>query len=213
MEFIKIDMENWTRKDSYNNYLNNIPCTYSMTVNLDITKLLQETQRTGIKFFPSILYCISYMVNSHKEFRMDFDSDKNLGYYSYSNPSYSVFHSDSETITNIWTSYTSDFNEFVKSYHKDLSEYGGNYKITKALPQPNIFSVSMIPWASFTGFNLNLQKGYDYLLPIFTLGKYFNSHGKTLIPLAIQVHHSVCDGFHLSRFVNQLQEFIDEFQL
>ena len=28
----------------------------------------------------------------------------------------------------------------------------------------------MIPWSTFDGFNLNLQKGYDYLIPIFTMG-------------------------------------------
>ena len=29
--------------------------------------------------------------------------------------------------------------------------------------------------------------------------------GKTLLPLAVQVHHGVCDGFHLCRFLNGLQ--------
>ena len=74
----------------------------------------------------------------------------------------------------------------------------------------NTFPVSMIPWTSFDGFNLNLQKGYDYLLPIFTLGKFEEEDGICRIPLAVQVHHAVCDGFHLSRFLNELQELIRE---
>ena len=73
----------------------------------------------------------------------------------------------------------------------------------------NIFTVSMIPWTTFEGFNLNLQKGYNYLLPIFTLGKYFQEKGRTLLPLAIQVHHAVCDGFHICRFINELQGLIN----
>ena len=64
----------------------------------------------------------------------------------------------------------------------------------------------MIPWASFDGFNLNLQNGYRYLPPIFTMGKFYEEGGKILLPLAVQVHHAVCDGFHLCRFVNELQE-------
>lgn len=67
----------------------------------------------------------------------------------------------------------------------------------------------MLPWASFQGFNLNLQKGYDFLQPIFTMGKYQEENGRTLLPLAIQVHHGVCDGFHLCRFVNSLQERLE----
>ena len=67
----------------------------------------------------------------------------------------------------------------------------------------------MIPWASFTGFNLNLQRGYDYLPPIFTMGRFQEEGGRTNLPLAIQVHHAVCDGFHLSRLVADIQALID----
>ena len=54
------------------------------------------------------------------------------------------------------------------------------------------------------------NKGYDYYLPIFTIGKYFEQGEKILLPLAIQVHHGVCDGFHLSRFINDLEEWLDK---
>lgn len=73
----------------------------------------------------------------------------------------------------------------------------------------NTFPVSALPWASFEGFNLNLQKGYSYLLPIFTLGKFYCENGKMMLPLAVQVHHAVCDGFHLCRFVNELQDLLN----
>ena len=70
----------------------------------------------------------------------------------------------------------------------------------------------MIPWASFTAFNLNLQKGYDYLPPIFTMGKLSQRGDRWLLPLAAQVHHSVCDGFHLSRFLSELQQELDRME-
>lgn len=66
----------------------------------------------------------------------------------------------------------------------------------------------MIPWSTFEGFHLNLQKGYNYLTPIFTIGKYYEEE-KIILPLAIQVHHAVCDGFHVCRFVNELQDLIN----
>ena len=73
----------------------------------------------------------------------------------------------------------------------------------------NCFTVSMIPCTFFDGFHLNLQKGYDYLLPIFTMGKFYEEQGKCLLPLAVQVHHAVCDGFHVCRFVNELQDWLN----
>lgn len=34
--------------------------------------------------------------------------------------------------------------------------------------------------------------------------------GGTRLPLAVQVHHGVCDGFHVCRFVNELQELLGQ---
>ena len=70
----------------------------------------------------------------------------------------------------------------------------------------NVLNVSMIPWVHFTAFNLNLQHGDQYLLPIFTLGKYQEKDGRRMLPLAIQVHHAVCDGYHIALFMEKLQQ-------
>ena len=50
-----------------------------------------------------------------------------------------------------------------------------------------------------------------FLLPIFTMGKCFERDGKHLLPLSIQVHHAVCDGYHVGLFVEKLQSKIDRF--
>ncbi len=209
--FNKIDMQSWNRRESYNHYFDNVPCTYSMTVNLDVTGFLEAVRHRGLKFFPVMLFAISQIVNAHKEFRMDLDEDGCVGYYDYSNPCYAVFHDETETITNVWTEYSVDLGVFVDSYNDDMSRYKNECRSSKPLEGKNYFNVSCIPWTCFTGFNLNLQKGYEYLLPIFTIGKYFSDGEKVMLPLAIQVHHAVCDGFHVARFVNELQQYLNSF--
>ena len=59
---------------------------------------VNKVKENNLKFFPVILYGISHIVNKHREFRMDIDEQKNIGYYSYLNPCYTIFHN--ETITN-----------------------------------------------------------------------------------------------------------------
>lgn len=211
MEFTKIDLPNWNRSASFLHFAQDVPCTYSMTVRLDITNFLSRTKTAKTKFFPGVLYAISCIVNRHKEFRMDFDEDGEVGYYDVSNPCYTVFHEETETFTNVWTQYCEPFGEFMEKYSLDMKAYREDSKQSKPLVGKNVFNVSAIPWVSFMGFNLNLQKGYDYFPPIFTIGKYSTEGEKTWLPLAIQVHHAVCDGFHLARFVHDLQEFLDAF--
>lgn len=209
MIFTKIDLDTWNRKNSYNQYMDTTPCTYSMTVNLNITHFLTEVKLQNIPFFPSILHAISTIVNRHPEFRMSIDAERDPGYYDICHPSYTLFHEDTETITNCWTEYNEAREVFLDSYKKDMQIYQFDSQTSKPLQINNIFTVSCIPWTTFSGFNLNLQKGYDYFAPIFTIGKYFEDQEKVLLPVALQVHHAVCDGFHVARFFNELQMLLD----
>ncbi len=76
---------------------------------------------------------------------------------------------------------------------------------------PNTFDISMIPWFTFSSFNINVFGDGKYFLPIFTIGKFFEENGKRMLPLAIQVPQAVCDGYHVGRFVKRLQEKTDSF--
>lgn len=40
------------------------------------------------------------------------------------------------------------------------------------------------------------------------MGKYFTKGKKRLLPLAVQVHHAVCDGYHVEMFLERLQNKI-----
>lgn len=206
MVFEKIDRTTWDREEYFQHYFSHVPCTYSITVKLDITALKDRQQ----KLYPTMLYYLTTVVNRHPEFRTALNEQGELGIYREMLPSYTVFHKDTETFSEIWTEYSDDYEAFCQAYEADIQRYGAQKGLIGKPDAPkNIFTVSMIPWTTFDGFNLNLQRGYDYLIPIFTMGKYYHENGRTLLPLAIQVHHAVCDGFHVCRFINELQEWIN----
>ena len=205
MSFTLIHMDTWARREHFFHYLSDVPCTYSMTTKLEITPLITS----GAKLHPAMLYLLARAVNQFAEFRMDFDQEGNLGVYSEMHPCYTVFHQDSQTFSNIWTEFREDYEAFCRAYQKDMAEFGMNKSMMAKPDVPvNTFPVSMIPWESFEGFNLNLQNGYRYLPPIFTMGKYSRDGERYWLPLSIQVNHAVCDGFHVCRFLSALREMI-----
>ena len=205
MDFNPIDLNTWARREHFEHYFSDVPCTYSMTAKLEITPII----RAGVKLYPTMLYLIASAVNQFPEFRMDLDSNGQLGYYSIAHPCYTVFHKDSETFSNIWTEFTADYPAFCRAYQQDLEQFGTVKRMMAKPDAPvNTFPVSMVPWESFDGFHLSLEHGYRYLLPIFTMGKYTEQHGQIWMPLSIQVNHAVCDGFHVCRFLAALKELI-----
>lgn len=204
-----IDLNKYERKEHFLHYLNNVPCYYSMTVRIDITQLVPWLKSHRIKLYPTLIYALSRIVNEHREFRMSLDENGNLGYYEKVDPTYTIFHQDDKTFSSTWTAYSKDFSLFYERYLQDQKEYGERKGMIAKPNMPDaVFNVSMIPWVSFNGFNLNLPRAEKFLLPIFTIGKYEKQDEKIWLPLAIQVHHAVCDGFHVSCFVCELQELI-----
>lgn len=204
--FTPIQMETWQRREYFEHYSKEIPCTYSLTSTLDIFPI----RRSGEKIYPAMIYLITQVINRHEEFRIAVNRNGILGTYNKLHPCYTVFHEDTETFSNIWTKYSTNYADFRRDYEHDTSIYG-NIQGINAKPNPpeNCFPISMIPWVHFTGFQLNLPKGYHYFLPIFTMGQFYSKKKHILIPISIQVHHAVCDGFHVSRFLNELQEAIN----
>lgn len=207
MNFNKIDTENWNRKQHFEHYLKNVKCGFSITSNIDSTALVPAVKVKSLRFYPVLLYMVSTVVNMQQELRTCFNDDKQLGYWEAMNPSYTVFHKDTHTFSSLWTEYTDDFNEFYQNIQVDMEKYANNNDLfPKPDCPPNCFPISCIPWTSFTGFNLNLFNDNQFLLPIVTIGKYF-AQGNTLqLPVCLQVHHAVADGYHAAQFMNHLQQ-------
>lgn len=206
MKFNQIDIEKWNRKEYYIHYMNQLPCTYSLTTNIDITNMLSAIKKASKKIYPAQIYIIASIVNQYKEFRMTINHDGDLGYWDEVNPSYTIFNKSSETFSSIWTTYNRDFRLFYDSCTKDIEKYSQSICLMPKPDEPsNTFTTSSLPWVDFTGFNINVFNEGNYLPPIFTMGKFIETNNTVLMPVSIQVHHAVCDGFHIGRFINSLQ--------
>ncbi|MDR7071668.1 type A chloramphenicol O-acetyltransferase [Fictibacillus barbaricus] len=205
MKFHYIDKDNWDRKEYFEHYLNQ-KCTFSITVNLDITLLLQQLKSRDIKLYPAFIYMVSRVVNSHKEFRTSFSDDGQLGFWKEMSPSYTIFHKDNKSFSSIWTNYSTRFARFYENFKEDGEKYGEKKGLFPKPDEPkNTFPISSIPWVNFTGFNLNINNDGNYLLPIITSGKYFTQDDNVWLPVSLQVHHGVCDGYHAGLFFEEMQ--------
>lgn len=73
----------------------------------------------------------------------------------------------------------------------------------------NTFDVSCLPWVRYKNFDIHVFDEGKYLAPVVTWGKYEIENGKTVLPLSMNIHHAVADGWHLSRFFVDVQEIIN----
>jgi len=142
---------------------------------------------------------------------MAFDHNDRLGYWDVCHPSYTIFHADDKTFSDIWTEYQDDFSVFYPQAIADLENFK-DVKGIKAKPnRPANFSpISAVPWLSFTGYSNDTFSESKMLFPVTTFGKYFKRHQRMLIPFSVFVNHAVADGYHTCKLIADIQQFFGE---
>ena len=211
--FHKIDFETWERKEHFKYYINLIKTNYNLTAELNISQLMEKVKEKKLKFFPTMLYCIIKAVNQNKEFRMDYDKEGNLGYWDYVVPSYTIFHNDDKTFSDIWSEYDENFEKFYKNVVEDIKKYKDIKGVkTKLGRGDNFCPISCIPWLSFTGCANDTYSEAKMLFPVIAFGKYFKCDEMTMIPISVFVNHAVADGYHTCKLINDIQSIINDIE-
>lgn len=209
--YTTIDINEWKRKQWYESYMNNVPCSFSSVIQLDITYLYTFSKANNIKLYSSLVWSLTAAVNSIDEFRYSLMDDQ-LILFDNLQPSFTVLNSENETFMELWSEFQESILDFDSSMNETIAEHNSSLEMSPQSNKPiNSFNISMIPWVDFTSFSLHLPKGHGYLLPIFTFGKLSKNDDRVTIPLSIQVNHAVTDGYHLGKFIKNLETVIDSF--
>ena len=211
MKYTQVNIESWHRQEHYNFY-RQIQCNFSLTTDIDVTNVVALYKRNNYKFYPVMIYLLTKAVNSSSAFKMAMKEGELIEWDEVV-PTYTIFNPDTETFSSLWTEYDEDLHTFILYYQEDFELYQHHVGLSAKpnLPE-NHFNISSLPWTTFSGFNLSFPEVKDYFAPIFTMGKFYEKDGKILLPLAIQVHHAVCDGFHVGKLIETLQNLCLEAQ-
>lgn len=207
-KYTKIDLEKWNRGKLFQSYIDNMRIVMSLTVDIDVTNLIEFSKSHDLKFYPAMIWVVSKVVNEHDEFKYSWNNKGNLIKWDYISPSYAEFHKEDENFTKMVT----DFSDSIFEFHARFMLDREKHKMERAFVanQPlNFFDVSCLPWVKYNHFDVHVFDEGKFLAPVITWGKYELERERYIMPLTMNIHHAVADGFHLSRFFNEVQELIN----
>lgn len=213
MKFTPIDLQSWPRGQLFYYFSKMAPTGYSLTVQLDVTTLRRTAKEAGVRFFPAYLWLVTKNLNDQTEFKVA-EVDGKLGCYDTLTPLYASFHEDDKTFSLMWTEYSAVFSDFYQAYLANQRQFGETHGVLcqpQTPPPPNAYTVSCIPWVSFTHFAVHSYENKPYYFPSVEAGKFFSRGKRTLMPLSLTCHHAATDGYHVNRFLEALQKDMDGF--
>ena len=211
MNYRKIDLKTWERLEHFEAFMLS-GTSFSLTTKIDVTHFYKKIKQKQLKFYPMFIHQTTMVVNSFENFRLGYNEKNELVLWDNVEPNYTINSKVSENFISVWTPWIKSTTNFQQSYLKTLTSCETSFKMTPQNDMPmNIFVISMLPWTSFDGFNLNINNNDKFITPIITAGKIINENEQLLLPLAIQVHHASCDGYHVGRFLEKLQNQLNLF--
>lgn len=208
MNYRFLDMENYKRKSHFA-YFNGLAYPYvGVTVNIDITGLLQRIKSEKIPFFLTVCYCISNAANSVAEFRQRI-MDGRIIEFDRCQTSHTVALEDG-TYCYCTLNGNMPFDQYImyaiQEQEKAKHENSIEEEETEIL---NKIFISTLPWLSYTALVQPVAIPADSN-PRITWGKYFVQEDHMLLPVSVLCHHALVDGMHIAEFYKALEEEIEK---
>lgn len=204
--FKKIDPDTWERKEHFDHFTNTVPCSFSITKEIEITNMLLSAKKLGFKFYPAIIHITASVINVSSNFKVAFNNNHELGYWDYLNPIYTIIDDQSKLFSLCWTQFSVDFKTFHSEFLNDLDVYpAGRGLLAKPGIPPNNFIITCIPWTGYSSFSFYFPKKENSLSPIIMVGKIENRNDRFYIPYTVLVNHATVDGYHLSCLLEEVQ--------
>jgi chloramphenicol O-acetyltransferase type A len=204
----KIDLTCYKRLGMYEAFKDRqMPC-FSVTCNIDITNLMNYVKEKGYRFFLTMSYGITTALNHVPELRQRL-IDGELYEFERVHPGYTVLLDDS-TFSFCDSLYLDTFSEYYEYAARRIDTVKTSPDCGKG-EKHHMFFITNVPWVSFTSITHPYDAKYGSI-PVIATGKYFRQGRQIFLPLGIQVHHGIVDGFHVGLFLEHLNRIVDKLE-
>ena len=171
---------------------------------LNVSRLIKINRKTGMKFTMLMCWCIGKAASSIKEFYMLPVGDKLMQY-------------DSIAVNTIVTNRTGEVSSCDIPFIDDLSRFNQYYlQLTKQVAEScsnhDLTESMVIGTSALVRYEIDGAVGmYSGIFnnPFLIWGKYKHHLLKTTLTISFQFHHTQMDGAHASRFLDRLQQEIN----
>lgn len=202
-----IDLETWPRKSQYAFFKSLGQPHFSMTAEVDITTFVGHLKPQGVPVFNACLFAVMQACNSIPEFRLRIRGN-DVVEHEMVHPGITV-PIEGNRFAFSYFDHTQNWKEFNQRCSSAVETGKQQTELmSTASNRDDLIFTTCLPWISFTALTHPVQ-GPEDSFPRVGWGKFHQKDDRWLLPVSVQVHHALADGFHLGLFYKLLQEAVD----
>ena len=206
----KIDMENWSRREHYEFFSKMKSPFVGLTAEVDCTNAHRRAKEMGVSFYAYYLYLSVVATNRIEEMKYRiidgevYELDKIVAG--------STAARKDGTFAFIYIPTADSFEEFYKAFQKEIDEvnHSTGLRLNDDDVKYNHVRYSVLPWISFTAIMHPTNFISNDAVPRIVFGKYHPVDGRLMMPVSVEVHHGLMDGYHIARYFEEFQSLLNE---
>lgn len=208
----EISFDNWSRRELHEFFLNNFQFPHTtLTAQVNVEKLVRFCKEREFSLFHGTLFFVLQSLNEIEEFRQRIRPDK-IVQWEKLNPSYTILGEDKRFLF-----CDVEFTEDLATFHKRSVEAARKakeeaFEDDRHKEDDRVF-ISCIPWVNFTQISHPVHSAKFDSTPRVAWGKIEQTSEGATMPLNIQAHHSLVDGYHFGLFFKNLQDRLDALEI
>ncbi len=203
----RIDVETWARRDHFRFFQGfDQPC-FNICADVDVTEQLATCRRTDTSFFAGSLYAALCAVNDIEAFRLRVRDDQ-VVCYDRVGIGATVLRDD-ETFAFAYIEHVAGRAGFLAAARARLDQVRrGPPALQPGDDRDDVVHTSVLPWIRFTSISHARRAGRMYV-PKLVFGKHHEVGGRRAMPVSVEAHHALVDGWHVAQFLQAFQRHLD----
>lgn len=203
----KIDFNEWPRKDTYLFFKNFEKPYYAVTTQVDITQTFRFFEDHQISKYNGFLWIIAAAANSVDELKTRIRDDETVVLHDLVDPSFTVL-SDQQNLAFCTVRYDMAIPSFFNHVNTGTRQVKENPNLEDEPGRDDLIFVSCLPWVNFTSITHPMSADSTDCIPRISWGKFCVTPEQITMPVNIQVHHGLADGFHLGLFFKKMESLL-----
>lgn len=199
----KLDISTWTRRLHFDLYRGFAQPFFNVCADVDVTSVWEQCRRDRrLSYTLASLYCGSVAANAVQAFRLRIRGS-DVWVHDAVHFGTTVLRPD-HTFAFARVEMRDSFRDFAERGRELLERARTSVGLDTADEDDDIIYHSILPWVRFTAF-ANAIRGPQDSFPRIVYGKVTASGDRWTMPVGVEVHHGLVDGYDVGKFFERFQ--------
>jgi chloramphenicol O-acetyltransferase type A len=201
-----INVSTWKRRQHFELFSGYANPYWSVTVNVDCTKMYKQSKQDGFPFYLGYHYASLRAANMVDAFRQRIENGKPVEYETV-HQSTTIARLDG-TFGFSFTPFSNDFEKFVTDGIAESERVRNSTELFSGHAEPDVIYYTVLRGVAFMSDCQPYRTGSS--VPILVFGETFIENGIHKMPHSIHVSHALVDGQHVSQYIQLFQQFLND---